>query len=472
MDSEPVRVWFCGWDELWANRISQALGCGYSLRVIRARPDTAADQSCEIVLFEAGDHPGEGSSPVDDTWEQLLNYVRTLDVPPPIVALLRGSDRGELGCRFLEKGAYDCVSDPEDPLELCVVVRHALQFRTLQKQLFARTRVESQCETLDNLVTDSEVMQRVVGLVRRVAPCDVNVLISGETGTGKEVIASAIHRLSPRANHPFVAFSCANLPEALVEDELFGHEKGAFTGASYSRRGRFEAADHGTLFMDEIGDLAPSLQAKLLRVLQERSFERLGSNAPVRVNIRLICATHQNLSRMVKEGSFREDLYYRLKVMQIHLPPLRERRSEIPTLAHHFLWKCAKQFKKPVTRFSPAALLALDEYSWPGNVREMENVVQHAVVMAEGSVINLSHLTGKVRAGFDEDLGMTEDSARRFDTEVRDFKRRLITRTLTECGGNKAKAARKLGLGRTYLHRLIEQFEIGDDDSVPARRAG
>jgi DNA-binding NtrC family response regulator len=271
------------------------------------------------------------------------------------------------------------------------------------------------------------------------------------------MLARSIHQQSGRAGGPFVAFSCANLPETLIEDELFGHEKGAFTGALGARRGRFEAAHQGTLFLDEIGDLALGLQAKLLRVLQQRSLERLGSNDPVNVNIRLLCATHRDLAGMVEEGQFRSDLFYRLNVVEIHIPPLRERRDEIAALGHHFLMRFAKQFGKAVRRFSPVALRALEEYSWPGNVRELENVVQRAVVMTDGAAVELWHLPKMFCNGLE--LQQEECS---YDKELREFKRRLVLRVLRDCDGSKSEAARRLGIARGYLHRLINQLRIED----------
>jgi Nif-specific regulatory protein len=252
-----------------------------------------------------------------------------------------------------------------------------------------------------------------------------------------------------------VAFSCANLPETLIEDELFGHEKGAFTGAVANRRGRIETADQGTLFLDEIGDLSLGLQPKLLRVLQQRSFERLGGNSTVNVNIRLICATNRQLSEMVQQGKFREDLYYRLNVVQMHLPSLRERRDDVPLLAQHFLQTFAKQFNKKVTRYSQPALHALEEYSWPGNVRELENAVQRAVVLSEGQTVDVWHLPSVIRSRSEE---VTCNSS--YEEEVRQFKRRLLIRTLRECGWRKAESARSLGVARGYLHRLINQLDI------------
>jgi DNA-binding NtrC family response regulator len=252
------------------------------------------------------------------------------------------------------------------------------------------------------------------------------------------------------------------MPETLVEDELFGHEKGAFTGAAGMRRGRVEMADQGTLFLDEIGDLDLGLQAKLLRVLQERSFERLGSNTPVKVNFRLVCATHRNLQEMVDQGKFRTDLYYRLNVVQVHLPPLRARRGGITALVRHFMERFSRLFNKDVRRFSPAALHALEEYKWPGNVRELENVVQRAIALAEGSTVEVWHLPEAICKGFEQ---IDAPMARSYEDEIRDFKRRLILRTLQECGGNKVESARALGIARGYLHRLINQLEIESDES-------
>jgi two-component system response regulator AtoC len=291
------------------------------------------------------------------------------------------------------------------------------------------------------------------------------VLITGETGTGKELLARAIHQTSLRAARPMVAFSCANLPDTLIEDELFGHEKGAFTGALAMRRGRLENADQGSLFLDEIGDLGLGLQPKLLRVLQERNFERLGGNSTINVNIRLISATNRNLPEMVQQGKFREDLFYRLNVVHMHIPPLRERRDDVVLLAHLFLTAAAQQFNKKVKRFSHPALLALEEYSWPGNVRELENAIQRAVVLSEGQTLELSHLPKNVRKNSEEDeiLGASDGTAgdnSSYEAEIRQFKRRLVLRTLRKCGWSKVESARSLGVARGYLHRLINQLEI------------
>jgi two-component system response regulator HydG len=355
----------------------------------------------------------------------------------------------------MEHGAYDSVTNPPNMIELRLILGRAYKFHAAEKEV-ERLRAESRAPgRLHELLGTSPAMQELFALAQKIAPCDVSVLITGETGTGKELLARAIHQMSSRSAHPLVAFSCANLPETLIDDELFGHEKGAFTGALAARRGRMEAADHGTLFLDEIGDISLGLQPKLLRVLQERSFERLGSNTTVDVNIRLICATNRNLAEMVQQGKFRDDLYYRLNVVQMHLPPLRERRDDISVLAQHFLQISAEQFNKKVRRFSQPALHALEEYAWPGNVRELENAVQRAVVLSEGQTVDVWQLPAGIRKNSEEPVVV-----RSYEDEVRQFKRRLLLRTLEECGWRKAESARSLGVARGYLHRLINQLDL------------
>jgi DNA-binding NtrC family response regulator len=289
------------------------------------------------------------------------------------------------------------------------------------------------------------------------------------------LLARAIHQSSLRAARPIVAFSCANLPDTLIEDELFGHERGAFTGALALRRGRMESADQGSLFLDEIGDLGLGLQPKLLRVLQERSFERLGGNTTVNVNIRLISATHHNLLEMVQQGKFREDLFYRLNVVHMHIPALRERRDDIILLAQLFLDAAAQRFNKKVKRFSHQALIALEEYAWPGNVRELENAVQRAVVLSEGQTVDVSHLPLGIRRNSHETETFSGSErgasiSNSYEGEIRQFKRRLILRTLRKFGWNKVESARSLGVARGYLHRLINQLEISqyEEDNLLA----
>jgi len=454
MNEEAIHVWFCTPDTPFVQLMARALGAEFELQTIEAFHLNGARRQIEwpdVVLLDLraeGDSPGPGELAF-----QLMQEIQQFDSPPPMIAILGEHNRAMIR-RALENGAYDTLASPPDMVELRLVLRRAKRFRQVERELLRLRSQQAATGPFGDFVVSTEPMQKVFALAQRVAPCDVSVLITGETGTGKDMLARAIHQLSPRAAGPFVAFSCANLPETLIEDELFGHEKGAFTGAMGARRGRFEAAHQGSLFLDEIGDLALGLQAKLLRVLQQRSFERLGSNTPINVNIRLLCATHCNLGEMVEQGKFRSDLFYRLNVVEIHIPPLRERRDEIAALSHHFLMRFAKQFGKTVRRFSPVALRALEEYSWPGNVRELENAIQRAVVMADGPAVELWHLPKTFCNGLEQQ----EEGS--YDRELREFKRRLILRVLRDCDGSKSEAARRLGIARGYLHRLINQLRI------------
>jgi DNA-binding NtrC family response regulator len=462
MLEERIRICFFTGDPAFAHMIVRALGQGFDLQTIEESTVAGAERQvtrCGAVLL---DMRSLGTEPeADQAAFQLINDIRQLDSSPPIVAMV-GADSHDLARQLLHRGAYNTIASPPDIIELRLLLRHAYGAHRAEREL-SLLRSQEPADPFSDLTAYSEPMRHAISLARRVAPCDVSTLITGETGTGKELMARAVHRMSSRATGPFVAFSCANLPESLVEDELFGHERGAFTGATAVRRGRFEVAHQGTLFLDEIGDLALGLQSKLLRVLQQRSFERLGSNTPLNVNIRLVCATHRNLEEMVDQGKFRSDLYYRLNVVQIHIPPLRERTDEIVCLSQQFLACFAKRFNKDVVRFSPLCLRVLEEYSWPGNVRQLENVVQHAVVMAEGPSVEVWHLPKAFHNGTE---GRTP--TRTYDEEIREFKRRLILRTLDECGGNKSEAARRLGIVRGYLHRLISQLEIEIESSDSA----
>lgn len=450
-----VRVWFFSPDRPFALLIAQALGSAFEAVV---SPLTDLDNfrrqldRWDVVFIDC--RIGDAVNGRAHACDRLINEIRTLEPPPPVIAMVEDEHQTSLR-EFIEEGSFDTISTPPSVVELRHLLRRGAKSRQAQRELEELRAHERSGEQLDGLIGRSQSMQSVFALARRIAPCDVTVLITGETGTGKSQLARAIHRLSPRSSNSLVAFSCANLPETLIEEELFGHEKGAFTGAIATRRGRLEAADRGSLFLDEIGDLPLGLQAKFLHVLQERSFERLGSNVPLPVNIRLICATHRNLEVMVQQGHFREDLYYRLNVVQVHIPPLRERQDAIPALAQHFLQSFAKQFGREANRFSRSAMQALEEYSWPGNVRELENGVQRAVVMAEGPTIEVWHLPKAIIKGFEEPR-----EAQSYEEQLREFKRRLVVRTLKECAGNKAEAARVLKMARGYLHRLINELHV------------
>ena len=390
---------------------------------------------------------------------QLIHEIGS-DFPyTPIIALCSEEHSG-LRTQAIERGAHDTITSPPNVMELRLILRRAYRYFAAQRELGRLRTTVPGPPGLHDLHANSSEMQTLFRLAEKIAPCDVNVLITGETGTGKELLARAIHQSSNRANEPLIAFSCSNLPETLIEDELFGHEKGAFTGAQAMRRGRIEAAHQGTLFLDEIGDMGVALQPKLLRVLQERRFERLGSNTSIGVDIRLICATNRNLTEMIQKEQFREDLYYRINVVQLHLPPLRERREDISLLAHVFLAAAAEQFHKKTKRFSSSALQTLQEYGWPGNVRELENIVQRAVVLCEGQTIDLTDLP----AGLRRHSSVPPSEGSSYEDEVRQFKRRLILRTLQDYGWKKTESARALGIARGYLHRLINQLEIQEDE--------
>ena len=456
--SEPIRVFFLSQDLSFADPLSRALGPEFSTRAgseVRVH-NNDLQEWCDVVLLDLRLVSTQGNY---ESAFRLMDDIGNASSHPPAVVLCDEGNR-QVVLEAVQRGAYDTITNPPNMMELRLVLNRAHRSHSAEKEL-ERLRASSRGSgRLFELLGTSPAMQELFGLAQKIAPCDVNVLITGETGTGKELLARAIHQMSSRSVRPLVAFSCANLPETLVEDELFGHEKGAFTGALALRRGRIEAADQSTLFLDEIGDLALGLQPKLLRVLQERTFERLGSNTTFNANIRVICATNQNLEEMVQQDKFREDLYYRLNVVQMHLPPLRERRDDIPLLAQQFLENSSEQFKKKAKRFSQASLHALEEYAWPGNVRELQNAVQRAVVLSEGPSVEVWQLPTAVRSSSEP-----PQLARSYEEEVRDFKRRLILRTLRECGWRKAESARVLGVARGYLHRLINQLGIQEQES-------
>jgi len=475
LDKQVIRVSFLTQDSGLGEAIARALGEDFATRTInQGQLDQLADvrELSDVILLDLRSANTQGD---DEAVLRLMDDISQVPSHPPLVVLCEEENRA-LIFRAIEHGADDSVTNPPNMMELRLILRRASKFHAAEREVQRLRANERPTGRLHELLGTSAPMQELFGLARKIAPCDVNVLITGETGTGKELLARAIHHLSGRNIGPLVAFSCANLPENLVEDELFGHEKGAFTGAMMARRGRVEAADGGTLFLDEIGDLGLGLQPKLLRVIQERNFERLGSNKTISVDIRLICATNRNLAEMVQQGKFREDLFYRLNVVQMHLPPLRERRDDIPLLAQQFLVKSAQQFKKKARRFSPQALHALEDHTWPGNVRELENVVQRAIVLSEEQTVDVSSLPASIRsARLGVELSTGPDGAQlshSYEDEVRRFKRALLLRALRECGWRKAECARTLGVARGYLHRLINQLGIheGEGDPTTERR--
>lgn len=465
-DSPMLKVCFLTQDTGLAEAIARALGDGFEARgssELRFEQLGETLAWAHVILIDLRTNVPEDFG---EAALRLMSEVNDLRIHPPIVVLCDEAQQ-LLFLRAIEHGADDSVLNPPNISELRRILRRLYKLYSSERELH-RLRGEP-AGRLHELIGTSAPMQELFSVARKIATCDVSVLITGETGTGKELLARAIHHLSGRRDGPMGAFSCANLPETLVEDELFGHERGAFTGAITARCGRVESADHGTLFLDEIGDLGLGLQPKLLRVLQERRFERLGGNKTINVDLRLVCATNRNLGEMVQQGKFREDLYYRLNVMQLHLPPLRERRDDIALLAQHFLFSAAHQFQKPAANFTRAALQVLEDYSWPGNVRELQNVVQRGIVLSEGTTVDVCDLPASMRlepAESEETMGpaSAEDGtlSQSYEQEVKRFKRALILRALRQCDGRKAECARKLGVARGYLHRLINQLGIQD----------
>lgn len=456
MEEQAIRFGFYSLEKSFGEVLTRALGPGYE--ILQGDMDnfgslTQPHHEVDAILLDAS-ASSVGSVGYDGVLRSMKTLLKSSSLPPPIIVMVH-DDEQETVRTFIENGAYETLASPPDILELRLVLRRASRYHQIEMDLTQSRSRQPAPGQLGDLVGCTEKIHQVFEMARKVAACDVSVLITGETGTGKELLARAIHQLSQRAAGPLVPFSCANLPETLVEDELFGHEKGAFTGAVATRRGRFEAADGGTIFLDEVGDLAPTLQAKLLRVLQERSFDRLGGDTPLNTDVRVIAATNRNLEEMVQDGQFRMDLYFRLNVVQLKIPPLRERREDIPLLAQHFLRHYAKQFGRETERVALSAMNALEEHSWHGNVRELENVIQRAVVLAEGRTIELRHLPKKIHNGF-----VHNSVSSLYEEEVREFKRRLVLRTLRRCNGNRTEAALLLGVTRSCLHRLINHLDV------------
>jgi DNA-binding NtrC family response regulator len=353
----------------------------------------------------------------------------------------------------MKKGAENYLLKPLDPEALGAVVDRAMEkARLVQEARRLRDRLRER-NALSHIVSNDPKMNAVLELVAQVGPSKASVLVNGESGTGKELIAEAIHAASPRAKAPFVRLHCAALSESLLESELFGHERGAFTGAFSRREGRFKQADGGTLFLDEIGEVPAAVQVKLLRFLQERTFERVGGNETLRVDVRIIAATNRDLGAEIKRGAFREDLFYRLNVVAVELPPLRERRADVPALASFFLRKYASENGKTIETFADDALAALLEYRWPGNVRELENVVERAVVLCDGHRIEKKHLSPTVVPTED---GETVPAIP--GSTIADLERYAILKTLEACGGSTSKAATVLGVSPRKIQYKLHEY--------------
>lgn len=383
--------------------------------------------------------------------------------PDSVCILLTGYGTIKNAVEAIKMGAFDYLTKPVKLEEILVTLQRALEVRNLKRENANLRNQLKRKYRFDNLIGDSGSMHKIFEVIEKVADTDSTILILGESGTGKELIAKAIHYNSYRREGPFVPVNCAAIPGELLESELFGHEKGAFTNAIRTRIGRFELANRGTIFLDEIGDMNPILQSKLLRVLQERQFERIGGVKFIQTDIRIIAATHQDLKKAVQQKRFREDLYYRLNVIPLVIAPLRERRSDIPLLVHHFLEHFNRTKKKKVKAIQPEAMDRFQQYSWPGNVRELENTIERLVILLEQDEITLQDLPEKFQNLPDADSSLPAeipDEGISLDLLVSEFEKKLIVQALAKAGGVKNKAARLLNMNRTTLIEKMKRQNI------------
>lgn len=437
---------------------------------VRAARGELAMRNVDLLLLDVN-LPGE-------TGMEYLRELRTQkDAPLVVIITAHGNER--MAVEAIKAGAYDYLSKPFEVDDLRLVVKNALETITLRRENNAlRQRIEIATGQTGTLLGASPAMQKMRALIEKIADTDATVLLRGESGTGKELVARAIHEQSkPHRRGAFVAVNCAALPSELIESELFGHEKGAFTGAASRRQGKFEQADGGTIFLDEIGDMSAGVQAKLLRALEERSIERLGGSQTIPFDVRVISATHRPLEQEITAGNFRADLFYRLRVVTIELPPLRERREDIPLLAESFVAIAAARYNRQTRRIAPVALSCLMEYEWPGNVRELRNAIERAVVLSEDEELSVKDLpveiTEKIKPRtsissdtFSEESENEENMMRlpytaNLREDKREFERRYIARCLEETGGNVTRAANILGMHRQSLQHKLRELGLG-----------
>jgi DNA-binding NtrC family response regulator len=433
--------------------LQPALGPGYQVEVDSNKDkvaELAARGEFDVLLIDFDSNYGSISDGLE-----VFNSLQNSLVP---VVVMTDDGRRAYALDLIRRGAYDYFRKPPALAELRVVLGRACERTALRRELERTRRTLEEVAGCDGLIGTSASARAVYSLIRRVAGLNAPILIRGESGTGKELVARAIHSLSARAGEPFVAVPCGAIPETLIEAELFGHEKGSFTGAAAARAGYFEQAGEGTLLLDEIGELSLHTQVKLLRVLQQREFCRLGSCKLIPLRARILAATHRPLERMVEEGSFRMDLLFRINVMTIDVPPLRERIEDIPALARHFLEESAKVFQKTVREITPEAMELLMSYSWPGNIRELENVIQAALILTDDERIGPKDLPRNIQ-GAGSGARPVDPEQVSFEELLREYKAELVQRALAKFNGNKTLAARSLRISRAYLHRLLRPPE-------------
>jgi DNA-binding NtrC family response regulator len=455
-----IRIGLYSEDRKLQSILSSALGNGFKVLVAS---DEAGIQrllrteGCDVVILDLDSN--------DDSLEKRVECSRRIAASESTCVVMVDDALRATAVELVRLGAHGYCRKPPSVRDLKTMLQRAHENVSLKRKLRSvEQQLAEASNGCDQMIGCSSPMLQVYDLVQRVASLNASVLIVGESGTGKELIAQAIHNLGSRCDRPFVAVSCGAIPETLIESELFGHEKGAFTGTVGSREGYLEQAGDGTLFLDEVGEITLSTQVKLLRVLQQREFSRLGSNRLLPLRARIIFATHQDLGEMVVQGKFRQDLYYRINVMRIDAPSLQEHAEDIPTIATHFLRQYSETYEKPMEYIDQAAMAVLQSYSWPGNVRELENTIQRAIIVASDTCIRVQDLPRNIQE--ENVVSITDhhpDSS--FERQIRDFKVKLATAAVRENKGNKTLAARSLNISRAYLHRLIRVAEGGLADA-------
>lgn len=443
-----IRIGLLAGDGTLQSLLSSALGKEFQIQAVpdAENPAILLEAECDVLLVDLNSNDGS----VKERIECARRMIAT-QFPSVIMA-----DDGlrSTAVEMVRLGAYGYCRRPPSIRELKAMLCRANENSSLKRQLQTVHQRAESASNCDRLIGSSPQIRQVYQLIHRVTDLNASVLVTGESGTGKELIARAIHNLGARSERPFVAVSCGAIPETLIEAELFGHEKGAFTGTVGTREGYFEQARDGTLFLDEIGDLSLYTQVKLLRVLQQMEFSRLGSNRLIPLKARLIFATHQDLAKLVAEGKFRQDLYYRINVMRINSPSLADHAEDIPQIATHYLHHYSKLFQKPMQAIATDAMTMLQNYAWPGNVRELENAIQRAIILAPGTMIRPEDLPLHAHADKVVDISDYNPEGS-FERQLRDYKVRLALDAVRENNGNKTLAARSLGISRAYLHRLI-----------------
>ena len=447
-----IRICLFSHDAMLQSVLASALGREYQVQSYgdeASLQQSLSNAEADVTLLDL-DEEKEGI-------EAHLRVCRRIIAAGVPCVVMAGDAMRTAASELVRLGAQSYCRKPPSMRDLKALLRRAYENSQVKRKLEdVQQRYEQVDSSCGEMIGHSSPMQRVYEMVRRVADINASVLVTGESGTGKELIAQAIHNLGSRSRRPFVAVCCGAIPETLIEAELFGHEKGAFTGTVGAREGYLEQAGDGTLFLDEIGELTLNTQVKLLRVLQQREFSRLGSNRLIPLRARLIFATHRDLSKMVEEARFRQDLFYRINVVRIDAPSLQEHAEDIGVIARHFLRQYSEEYGKLVDDIETRAMALLEAYSWPGNVRELENVIQHAIIVSKGSTITVEDLPPHMMDEEEDLPNFREDVANStFERQIRDFKLKLATDAIREHNGNKTLAARSLQISRAYLHRLI-----------------